>query len=657
MFSIAFVPCRSAQGASSSRTITPPPYYSEPTPPPTQLGSWYYVSGYILQPQPSYVVSVKDSVTIKTKVGKNTLSSWVPPFLGQKPNNGAFYKWYALFPGESTFKEIDNDPNSPELTFKSSNNQPQTIYFQAAAQVVPRWLANNPPLYSNVTKVEFVKDNPEPLLFLDIWTSSNYLIADNNFKDNLYFAEAIPKPSNPTDVKEITWSIPNVSDRQLFTIDKSTGEMRVNVSSMKNKQTQDVTIRATAIRKDGTVLAYKEKTLTIGNFVTIENKQNNYKNGDSVTFVIHGSHNDKMEYYLKKPNQNTQVRINSQDIVVVNKDTIEYTVNHISSDYNGDNYIMIKQPKVDKVKAKTIQSNPINLSIDEINNKPRFQFTHTIEDKSYPPSNINDSTIQDAICGDTISHSITIEDLPKDRTSSANNGTLYYPISPNETISTTEPVLLNDNKANNLTVHVLDDNVIKISNIPTSNKETIKFFTKITNSDFDESEFTYTPYYNIDNKPVQGHFDATNISFSDNKLSMFPRAINFGIIQKIPGRWNLRDIGQDSDAIIDFIDTRRFKNSISIDLNYSYPFFTDDKASIPVGNKIQLGYFDAKNHEIINPDKIQRILTSQENTIPEPVTWASNEGLRLLINNPSLPNGAYKTTLEWTIVDSRNNKK
>lgn len=634
-------------------SIQDTPHYREPSSPGYSLGPWVTVSGFKLQPKSEYFTKVNQSVTIKTTLNKNWLSSsfdWAK-------FQGASYKWYELDPGgqwhEITtrshgvlgtgFWSTDKSHNSPEYTFKS--NRTGVYYFQVFAQVLPAMAYFNPPLYSTVAKVTVQKNNVATQRITSVFTDASYMLVNKDFQNQTMFAHAKVFPDNATDTDNIIWST-NTPD--LISIDPHSGEIHVN----KNQKIGNASVTASIGHIDS-----KTTGVSVLKMLTIKNDITSFNSHDTAYFYLNGpfenNNEDKIIWHRI---------INNKDTIFLEENGSSLTINDLNPTYNNAQ-IYAEVQSVDPSKKSsqhTVKSNKITINVDSTS--PSFETQHQIIDKPFVddssnssnPSNSSNDEADDVIVGDKLTHIITISNTSESNKNLVTNGSLIFKFCPNELINTND-ITIQGKPVDPKNIQI-KNNMISINNIDTNLSEKTEISISSTVNNIDSKRFTYEPEFTshlTDNTIFPVNIEPTYATFTTDSIDIVEAPhIKFGKLIVAQKALRNRVSPKDNDNVLIVDDNRRHKSPVSLWLHFS-DGFKNEKLE-PIKN-LNLHYFDDDQQELGKYNKVVNIETSPLGQPLHSITWPIDEGLKLSIDNTNIPDGTYKASILWEIRDVPSN--
>ncbi len=639
--------------ADNTSGTAPQPFHT-PSPSGYSLGSWVTISDFKLQPDNHYYSKTKQTVTIKTEVNKNDVSS----FFGGKYLSGVNYKWYK-YDGKK-WREI-RKPGLFGLTYSTNTSSysftsdtPGTYYLQAFAQVLPPLPYFNPPLYSNMTAVTFSNES-EITNNLSIQPQSNYLLVNNDFLKKGYYLKVTPDPITANDSHDIHWSFPD--DSSGTTIDKTSNDLisikdnqifvnpnAGSILSHKHIPSQLIKIKGSLINGLGKEIdAYTY--VTVGNMLTIKDNKTTFSSGESTVLTLNGEYNDKDKIHWH--------RIKNSEDEEINNPTNSLSLNSLTKKDNNTRYYIeiISENPVDENKPFKVKSNEIHIGVDsnDVNN----DYDHTISSVYADNTHINNAlNIGNAEVTDHLTHTVSITNRNNELDQALfRNNELIYPLSKNERVIDSNSIKINNYNIPLKNITIDDKNIVHIRNVPIENypvKVTIDtLVTKI-----DESSFEYKPLFTVYISYGESYTSSIEpmnyISFIVDGIVPIAHNLEYGqVIKKIT---SLKDrISPDGDNnIVDFNDNRRKKNPAKLELDFSDKFHYSSSKKSSSTNSLELRYFDQDQNELgILNKKIVVEQTKQGESI-KPVSWLSNEGLKIFIRNTNLDDGSYKSKLTWT---------
>ncbi|WP_195701403.1 hypothetical protein [Companilactobacillus futsaii] len=488
-------------------------------------------------------------------------------------------------------------------------------------------------IYSKIIKV-ITNENPIDTERLDIDTNSNYLLNTNStLVDNVVFASVTREPIDSTD--NITWT---TDDNSLAKID-SNG--KVTAATLNNFG--DVTIIASVTNSINKQKIKAEKSIHVGGGL----EDMSAKLGEDVTFKVQGLSDDKrdskenlsVEWYQKSSPTSSYIKL-------PNSNQTELTLKNVTSKLDGSSYYA--KFKYDKESFKT---NPAQLTISNsiIGIDNQIQNTSNKDDPLDTKTNLANVSKDDKL-----TYTLHLSNANK---TNLKDQTLVIPLPLQVDIT---DLKINDDphieyklqteslKKKNL---ILD--LAKFKDNEDLNIELNLKVGKISNN----FEFKSTPVisgtYLDDDNDNRYHNNGSTISLHFITNMFFPTIhdITFSPIQTyIPNSliYRLNDTNAPNN-IIDFDDQRRKYNPVQIQVAQDSAFYDKDKNILPA----TLQLHDLSNDTFTDISEHPTLITaSAQDQQLHYLNWTKNEGLLLRLKPGSFRPGDYKTTLNWTFIES-----
>ena len=163
-----------------------------------------------------------------------------------------------------------------------------------------------------------------------------------------------------------------------------------------------------------------------------------------------------------------------------------------------------------------------------------------------------------------------------------------------------------------------------------------------------QEQFQFTPWifgFDSDGNNFKNDGPTATINYTMNNIVPEIQDIDYGMITPFAtGQIIKRDV----DEIVKVDDQRRVKNPMKVYLNQNAALNNQDGNALSASLRY---YHDCDNYSSIynNPTLIY---TTTEGQMLDLISWESNLGLLLSIDDLNLIPGRYQTTLNWSFEDS-----
>jgi len=598
------------------------------------LGIWM-TSGYALQPKDYSYTKVDSPVTLYTDQARSfvtallTLTSW------------AHYQWYETS-GDGKWKEVSKKNGGTKKNLTLTPTEIGTKYYQQETSWYMVISALSPTVYSKVAAVKAL-DKHVYATDLDITLDDDYIYNyESKVTTTSTYAHATVTPADFTGT--IKWSI----DRpDLATIDPDSGFIQANPRT----KSGIATVTATALNADGTTVS-KDKEITIGGGL----EDQTVKAGDDATFELMGNIGE----FEEEEGLNYTIRwfkedpiTHQQEEVDAGKNSTSYTIPKTTLNDDGTLVYAVISVQANGGPYEYTTNEAMLHVIPE--GGPQISLEDTIENKTFNSGSDTNTELYDVNKGDNVIYHSVINNHSTG--GSLMDATYTLPLRKDTVINgiTLDGRTLTEDEYQT-SVDEESGNISLVVNLPKLGMEAehdLDVDTKV--GDVSSRESYRTTAY-IKGKDDSGNdsqkIGATrSLNLTTGILQYSIAKIDYGTIKPINNQSLIRrqnDASNWPDNMINIDDMRRNKSAVSL--------YVTQKGDFVNGNQDVL----QGRLKYVDDDEEQDLMTgsamvseTQNNQEMKSLSWKADEGVLLAMDNNKMNSGgAYKTELQWDLIDS-----
>jgi len=598
------------------------------------LGIWM-TSGYALQPKDYSYTKVDSPVTLYTDQARSfvtallTLTSW------------AHYQWYETS-GDGKWKEVSKKNGGTKKNLTLTPTEIGTKYYQQETSWYMVISALSPTVYSKVAAVKAL-DKHVYATDLDITLDDDYIYNyESKVTTTSTYAHATVTPADFTGT--IKWSI---DCPDLATIDPDSGFIQANPRT----KSGIATVTATALNADGTTVS-KDKEITIGGGL----EDQTVKAGDDATFELMGNIGE----FEEEEGLNYTIRwfkedpiTHQQEEVDAGKNSTSYTIPKTTLNDDGTLVYAVISVQANGGPYEYTTNEAMLHVIPE--GGPQISLEDTIENKTFNSGSDTNTELYDVNKGDNVIYHSVINNHSTG--GSLMDATYTLPLRKDTVINgiTLDGRTLTEDEYQT-SVDEESGNISLVVNLPKLGMEAehdLDVDTKV--GDVSSRESYRTTAY-IKGKDDSGNdsqkIGATrSLNLTTGILQYSIAKIDYGTIKPINNQSLIRrqnDASNWPDNMIDIDDMRRNKSAVSL--------YVTQKGDFVNGNQDVL----QGRLKYVDDDEEQDLMTgsamvseTQNNQEMKSLSWKADEGVLLAMDNNKMNSGgAYKTELQWDLIDS-----
>ncbi len=632
--------------------------YEHPSAPAYNVGGWYFVAGFSVEPQKNYYghISSKDSnnkrIRVHTEIAKNDASVIDTTF-----------KWYIKFK-DKNWKDIKDSKDNMEhygISIVGTPNNDIEIHaekevdfaLQSSAQVWP--IMFNPVLYSEPTILHFIEGN----------VSANS-VTFSQFPEYLWVTQGARKGQKQVDtVTAIPSPINAIGkmhyqslDENIATVDDN-GQITVN----NNNQSEEVTIKAYFDNEDPVVInqqPFITKKIKVGPILTIQDKP---EIGNPVIFQIHGNFEDErytVEWFQRKGGQSIKLSlgVGSKSQYIISK--LEQKDRYMKVFAKITGIDKTHNTSANEKKLKSFETNDVEVDVNE--SLPTNDYGQTIENTTWSESNKSPYHVSGAIVMDSLRHRYVI--YPKNKNAKDVILTQRF-VATIGLCENVENIYLGTKKLNKNEYEIIDNmpentrQIVIDRNIPLATatvNPTIEIYSHPT-ADYKMVNYLATATYSETGKrdgkdySFQDDFNENKVSFSNVSFHLKANDLNFGPVVSQTNKLYTRS-GKNKEDIILELQTNPFMGlsyvSKSIEMRVDDDFVNKDDKSKQV--KLRFDYVNPSDNEYEDPNEGVQISIPKFQGLNQELAWKKNQGLMLRFDNNNLiESGNYSSSIIWII--------
>jgi len=598
------------------------------------LGIWM-TSGYALQPKDYSYTKVDSPVTLYTDQARSfvtallTLTSW------------AHYQWYETS-GDGKWKEVSKKNGGTKKNLTLTPTEIGTKYYQQETSWYMVISALSPTVYSKVAAVKAL-DKHVYATDLDITLDDDYIYNyESKVTTTSTYAHATVTPADFTGT--IKWSI---DCPDLATIDPDSGFIQANPRT----KSGIATVTATALNADGTTVS-KDKEITIGGGL----EDQTVKAGDDATFELMGNIGE----FEEEEGLNYTIRwfkedpiTHQQEEVDAGKNSTSYTIPKTTLNDDGTLVYAVISVQANGGPYEYTTNEAMLHVIPE--GGPQISLEDTIENKTFNSGSDTNTELYDVNKGDNVIYHSVINNHSTG--GSLMDATYTLPLRKDTVINgiTLDGRTLTEDEYQT-SVDEESGNISLVVNLPKLGMEAehdLDVDTKVGDVSSRESYRTTAYIKGKDDSGNDSHkIGATrSLNLTTGILQYSIAKIDYGTIKPINNQSLIRrqnDASNWPDNMINIDDMRRNKSAVSL--------YVTQKGDFVNGNQDVL----QGRLKYVDDDEEQDLMTgsamvseTQNNQEMKSLSWKADEGVLLAMDNNKMNSGgAYKTELQWDLIDS-----
>lgn len=595
------------------------------------LGIWM-TSGYSLQPQANAYTIEGTPITLYTDAGRSflttilTFTSW------------QHYQWYESSDGKK-WSSVSDKKGGDKRNLTVTPTEVGVKYYQlrTAWYMLFGPTIFDPQVWSQVATVHAL-DSDVDVTDLKVTTDDDYIYnLKNDITTTSTYARADIEPKDFTGT--VKWSI---DKPEIATIDEDTGLIEANTRSISG----EVKVTATAINSSNGGIKEASTTLMVGGGLE---DQTVYA-GETATFKLMGNIGEfedqedlaySIRWFKEDPIDHEQEEIE------VGKNSISHTTPVTTLDDDGTEifaHIEVKtggkkyEYDTNKAKLNVLSKDGPEISIDD-----------TLTNKTVSDKNDSATMLFDVIGNDNLVYDTKITNNSSG--SRLKNATYYLPIRKGTKVNN---VLVDGTDSDyQINTDGKSDDIVEISglNFGINQSHTIEIDIKIGDVNKRETYRSTGYIHGVDDNDTayQKFSEARTINLITNKLEYSVNDIDYGSIKPIANEKLIyrQEKTNWPNNILDIDDMRRNKTALKLVLSQEAPLKDDQE------NELQghLKYInDDSEADFLNSSAIVSETSGGQEM--NSLSWRTDKGVLLEMNNKLNKSGSYHAKLNWTFVDS-----
>ncbi|TGD24110.1 hypothetical protein EGT49_04005 [Companilactobacillus suantsaicola] len=595
------------------------------------LGMWM-TSGYSLQPEEHVYTIEGNPVTLYTDAGRAlvtkilTFTSW------------QHYQWYESSDGRTWSKVSDkNGGSNRNLTV--TPKQVGVKYYQLRTAwymlLGPSFL--DPQVWTKVATVHAL-DSDVDIQDLSVTTDDDYIYnLENEITTTSTYARAKISPADFTGT--VKWSI---DKPEIATIDEDTGLITANNRAI----TGEVKVTATAINSSDGSTKEASTTVMVGGGL---DDQTVYA-GESATFKLLGNIGEfeeqedlvySIRWFKEDPINHEQSEIE------IGNNSVSHTTPVTTLDDDGTEIFAHIEVKSGGKKYE-YDTNKAKLTVLS-KDGPEIDIEDTLTNQTVSDRNDSPTMLFDVIGDDNVVYNTEIAN--KSTGSRLKNATYYLPIRKGSKVNE----VLVDGTAVDFKINTdsKSEDVVEISDLNFGINQSHAIEVSTTISDVNKREtYRSTGYvHGVDDNgsAYQKFGDTRTINLITNKLEYSVNDIDYGNIKPIANEKLIYRQAETNwpNNILEIDDMRRNKTALKLFLSQEAPLKDDQE------NELQghLKYIndDSELDLLGNTALVSETAGGQ---MMNSLSWRTDKGVLLEMNNKLNKSGTYHAKLDWTFVDS-----